>query len=201
VTIALLGTGIMGAGMARNIAGAGLPLVVWNRSRDKAEALSDVATVAGTVAEAVEGADVVVTMLYDADSVLGIVDEVVAGLGPDAVWLQCSTVGPAGIARIAEAAGPVGDRLLDAPVLGTRQPAETGNLTVLVSGPGSAVDRAKPALDAVGARTMRVGDRVGPASALKLANRPWVWRRPSAWSPGCSWRPSRAAPRTRPSRR
>ena len=71
MSVAVLGTGIMGTGMARNIAAAGLPLTVWNRSREKAEPLADVAVVAGSVAEAVEGADVVVTMLFDADSVAG----------------------------------------------------------------------------------------------------------------------------------
>ncbi len=68
-TVALLGTGIMGVGMTRNIAKAGLPIRVWNRTRERAEPLADVATVTDTVAEAVEGADVVITMLYDADSV------------------------------------------------------------------------------------------------------------------------------------
>ena len=68
-TVALLGTGTMGVGMTRNIAKAGLPIRVWNRTRERAEPLGDVATVADTVAEAVEEADVVITMLYDADSV------------------------------------------------------------------------------------------------------------------------------------
>ena len=67
-TVALLGTGTMGAPMARNIAQAGIPVRVWNRTRDKAESLSDVATVSDTVAEAVDGADVVLTVLWDADT-------------------------------------------------------------------------------------------------------------------------------------
>ena len=75
-TVALLGTGTMGAGMARNLAAAGLPLRVWNRTRGKAEPLAEVgATVAGSPAEAVRGADVVVTMLYDADSVAAALEE------------------------------------------------------------------------------------------------------------------------------
>jgi 3-hydroxyisobutyrate dehydrogenase len=172
---AVLGTGIMGAAMARSLAREGHEVRVWNRTRGRADAVADgPITAHPTIADAVAGSDVVITMLYDADSVLAIADELVAGLGPEAVWLQMTTVGPAGIARIADSAGPVADRLLDAPVLGTRQPAETGNLVVLVSGPGDAVDRAAPVLDAVGSRTMRVGDRVGPASALKLANNSWV---------------------------
>ena len=68
-TVAVLGTGTMGAGMARNIAAAGLPVRVWNRTAARAEPLADVATVAGSIREAVEGADIVLTMLYDVDSV------------------------------------------------------------------------------------------------------------------------------------
>ena len=176
---AVLGTGIMGAAMARSLAREGHEVRVWNRTPGRADAVADSADGGGItahreIADALSGCEVVVTMLYDADSVLEIVDEVVAGLGPETVWLQCSTVGPAGIARIAEAAGPVRDRLVDAPVLGTRQPAEAGNLIVLVSGPAPAVERAQPVLDAVGARTLRVADTVGPASALKLASNSWV---------------------------
>jgi 3-hydroxyisobutyrate dehydrogenase len=165
----------MGAAMARTLAREGHDVRVWNRSPGRATAVvGDGITAHASIGEAVDGCDVVVTMLYDADSVLEITDELVAALGPETVWLQCTTVGPAGIAWIADAAGPAADRLLDAPVLGTRQPAESGSLVVLVSGPDDAADRAQPALDAVGARTMRVGDRVGPASALKLANNSWV---------------------------
>jgi 3-hydroxyisobutyrate dehydrogenase len=172
---AVLGAGIMGAAMARSLARNGHEVRVWNRTHERAEAVAAAGITASSgIAEAVSGCDVVVTMLYDADSVLSITDELVAALGPECVWLQCTTVGPAGMERIATAAGPVTDRLLDAPVLGTRQPAETGDLVVLVSGPSQAVDRARPAFDAVGARTMRVGDRVGPASALKLAANSWV---------------------------
>src|SRR4051812_45621104 len=141
---AVLGTGIMGAAMARSLAREGHEVQVWNRTPDRAEAVTgDGITAHTAIGDAVAGCEVVVTMLYDADSVLEIAGELVAAMGPDTVWLQCSTVGPAGIARIAEAAGPVADRLLDAPVLGTRQPAETGNLVVLVSGPGDVADLAQ----------------------------------------------------------
>ena len=83
-------------------------------------------------------------------------------------------VGPEGMDRIAGAAGASAERLLDAPVLGTKQPAETGNLIVLVSGPEVARGRAQAVFDAVGARTLVVGDRPGPASALKLVCNSWV---------------------------
>ena len=172
---AVLGTGIMGAAMARSLAREGHDVAVWNRTPSRAEAaVGDGISAHADLAEAVSGADAVVTMLYDADSVLDIAGDLVAALGPEAVWVQSTTVGPEGMARIAEVAGPATDRLLDVPVLGTRQPAETGNLTVLVSGPAAARDRVVPVLDAVGARTLVVGDEVGAASALKLVCNSWV---------------------------
>ena len=174
---AVLGTGIMGAAMARTLAREGHQVTVWNRTPERATAVardSEGVTACGAIGDALLDAEVVLTMLFDAASVLDVTGEVVGALRDDAVWAQSTTVGPAGMQRIAEAAGDVGDRLLDAPVLGTKQPAEAGNLTVLVSGPAVARGRAQPAFDAVGARTLDVGDRVGPASALKLAVNSWV---------------------------
>ena len=173
MTVALLGTGIMGAGMARNIAGAGLPLTVWNRSRDKAEPLADVATVADSVAEAVEGADVVVTMLYDADSVADVMEQARGHLGPETVWVQQSTVGVEGADRLVALAQDLGVAFVDAPVLGTRKPAEEGALVVLASGPASARPAVEPLFDAIGSRTMWVGE-AGAGSRLKLSANAWV---------------------------
>ena len=173
-TVALLGTGTMGAGMARNIAAAGLPLRVWNRSRDKAEALAGTgARVAGTVAEAVTGADLVVTMLFDADSVAATMEQAREGLGPDAVWVQQTTVGVAGHDRLAALADDLGVTLVDAPVLGTRKPAEEGALVVLASGPEEVRPRVEPLFDAIGSRTLWVGP-AGAGSRLKLAANAWV---------------------------
>jgi 3-hydroxyisobutyrate dehydrogenase len=173
-TVALLGTGTMGAGMARNIAAAGLPLRVWNRTADKAERLADVATVAATPGDAVDGADLVVTMLYDADSVADTMGGCAGRLADDAVWLQQSTVGVDGIERLAGLARELGVTLVDAPVLGTRKPAEDGVLTVLAAGPEEVRDRVAPVLDAIGSRTLWVGE-VGAASRLKLAANAWVF--------------------------
>lgn len=167
---AVIGTGIMGAGMAGSLAREGHDVVVWNRSRDKAEVLVGV-TVADSVTAAVTGADVVLTVLYDGDAVLAVADELVAALGPDAVWLQTATVGP-DAARTIGATAP--GRVVDAPVLGTRKPAEDGALVVLASGPPALIDAAGPALAAIGSRTVVVGPDVGQASALKLAANSWV---------------------------
>jgi len=173
-TVALLGTGTMGAGMARNIAAAGLQLRVWNRTAARAEPLSDVADVAGSVAEAVQGADVVLTMLFDADSVADTMEEARGHLADGAVWLQQSTVGLAGTGRLAALADDLGVAFVDAPVLGTKKPAEDGALVVLASGPEAARDRVAPVLEAMGSRTLWVGE-AGAGSRLKLAANAWVF--------------------------
>ncbi|MFD1721850.1 NAD(P)-dependent oxidoreductase [Amnibacterium endophyticum] len=166
--IALLGTGTMGAGMTRSLLRAGLPVTVWNRTVEKARPLADDgATVAESAADAVREADVVITMLFDADSVESVIGDVADAIG-DAVWLQSSTIGPDGTARLARLADERGLTFVDGPVLGTKGPAEQGKLVMLVSGPADAIDRAQPALDAMGSRTMRLGDEPGRASALKI---------------------------------
>jgi 3-hydroxyisobutyrate dehydrogenase len=173
-TVALLGTGTMGAGMARNIAGAGIPLRVWNRTRSKAEPLADAgALVADTAAEAVRGADVVITMLFDTDSVVAALESARDGLSPGAVLLQQSTVGVDGTSRLAALADELGLFFVDAPVLGTKKPAEDGALVVLASGPPGALDRCTPVFEATGSRTVRVGE-AGQGSRLKLVANSWV---------------------------
>lgn len=172
--VALLGTGTMGAGMAANIAKAGLPLTVWNRDPAKAEPLAaHGATVAGSPADAVRGADVVVTMLWDADSVAAVLGQARDGLSPGTVWLQTSTVGVDGVARLAALADELGVVHVDAPVLGTKKPAEDGALVVLASGPADARTVVTPVLDAIGSRTLWVGE-AGAGSRLKLVANAWV---------------------------
>ena len=171
--VALLGIGIMGAGMARNIAKAGMSLRVWNRSSGRAQALDDVATVAGSVAEAVEGADVVLTMVYDADSVAATMQQARGHLGEETIWLQQSTVGVEGCDRLIALAKDLGVRFVDAPVLGTRKPAEEGALVVLASGPSDARASVDPVFEAIGGRTLWLGD-AGDGSRLKLVANAWV---------------------------
>jgi 3-hydroxyisobutyrate dehydrogenase len=176
-TTALLGTGIMGAGMVRNLLAAGLPTRVWNRSPEKAAALAEAgAEVAATPAEAVRGADVVITMLRDADTVADAIAAAAPGLSEGQLWLQTTTVGIDGAARLAEVAAEHGLVLVDAPVLGTRQPAEQGQLLIFASGPAAARERCAPVFDAVGRKTVWVGDdpAAAAASRLKLVANSWV---------------------------
>jgi 3-hydroxyisobutyrate dehydrogenase len=171
-TVAVLGTGIMGAPMARNLLAAGFPVRVWNRSSEKAEALAPAgAVVAATPREAADGAQVVLTMLSDADAVLATAEEAIDG--DEEVWLQVSTIGIEGTERCAVLAAERGVSFVDAPVLGSKQPAEEGTLIFLASGPSDQRERLAPLLDAMGGRVMWVGD-AGAGTRLKLVANAWV---------------------------
>jgi 3-hydroxyisobutyrate dehydrogenase len=173
--VAVLGTGIMGAPMARNLAAAGHAVRAWNRTKERAQPLAGAGvTVCDDVPSAVAGADVLVTMLTDADAVAGVVEEAGSALGSDVLWLQMSTVGVAGAERLAGLAAERGLAQVDAPVLGSKQPAESGELVVIASGPEQVRARAAEVFDVVGKVTRWVGDAPGAASALKMVVNSWV---------------------------
>ncbi|GAB7102269.1 NAD(P)-dependent oxidoreductase [Streptomyces phaeofaciens JCM 4814] len=176
-TVSVLGTGIMGAAMARSLARAGHTVRAWNRTRAKAEPLTaDGIEVVGTPAEAVRDADVVLTMLHDGPAALEVMREAAPALRRGAVWAQSTTAGIEAITGLAAFAGEHGLVFFDAPVLGTRQPAEAGQLTVLAAGPAAHRDAVAPVFDAVGARTVWTGEDGGAGSAtrLKLVANSWV---------------------------
>jgi 3-hydroxyisobutyrate dehydrogenase len=171
--VAVLGTGTMGAGMVRSLRRAGLPVRMWNRDPAKARALTDTgAQACDSPAEAADGADVVLTMVFDVDAV----DDVIRRAAPAAgtVWLQASTVGVDGVQRTVETARELDLVLVDAPVLGTREPAEKGALVVLASGPEDARERVAPVCDAIGSTTLWLGP-AGAGSRLKLVCNSWVF--------------------------
>jgi 3-hydroxyisobutyrate dehydrogenase len=164
VRVTVLGAGIMGAPMTRNLVAAGHEVRVWNRTREKAESLGAEVLDAPTA----EGADVVITMLADGDAVEAVMEGVT--LTADQVWWQSSTVGVAATERLEKLAGEAA--FVDGPVLGTRQPAEAGQLTVLASGAGR--DRLGPVFDAVAAKVIDLGHEAGKGSRLKLVLNAWV---------------------------
>ncbi|MDN3242690.1 NAD(P)-dependent oxidoreductase [Glycomyces tritici] len=175
-TVSVLGTGIMGAAMARNLARAGHEVTVWNRSTDKAAPLAaDGIRVAGTPAEAVADADAIVTMLHDGPAALDVMRQAAPALRPGVRWIQSTTAGVDGIAELAAFAGEHDIIFFDAPVLGTREPAEAGKLTVLAAGPNDDA-AANAVFEAVGAKTVWIGANGadGSASRLKLVANSWV---------------------------
>lgn len=172
--VALLGAGTMGLPMAGHIARSGIELRVWNRTREKAEAATEHgARVCSTPGEAAEGAGTILTMLADADAVISSAREALPAAREDAVWLQMSTIGEQGTDQCMELARAHDIPFFDAPVLGTKQPAEEGKLVVLASGPDELRDRVEPIFDAVGSKTIWVGD-AGAGTRLKIATNSWV---------------------------
>jgi 3-hydroxyisobutyrate dehydrogenase len=173
-TIALLGTGIMGSAMGRRLAGAGFEVRAWNRTRSRAEPLAEAgATVAGSPAEAAEGATVLLTMLSDGEAVEAAATPALPALGPDAVWLQMSTIAIDDTARLGGLAASAGVAYVDAPVLGTRQPAEDGKLTVFASGPEELAGRCAPVFEPLAATTVWLGP-AGAGTRHKLVVNTWL---------------------------
>lgn len=160
----------MGLPMAGNLSRAGLRVTAWNRTRDKALPLeAEGAVVARSPAEAVEGADVVVTMLSDGDAVHDAISAAAPGLRGGQVWAQMSTVGLAAVERLSALARQHGLTFVDAPVQGTRQPAEQGKLIILAAGPASARPALEPVFGALGQRTLWIADEAGAGTRLKMA--------------------------------
>ncbi len=176
--VAFLGIGTMGHAMATSALRAGIPTIVWNRDPGATRDLAQLgAKAAETPGDAARQAAIVVTMVTDADVVLSIAKDqgMLAALDPGAIWVQMSTIGVAGTERVealvkAERPDVI---LIDAPVSGSKEPAEQGRLTIFASGPDVARSRLDPLFDALGHRTIWVG-MVGTGSRLKLVANSWL---------------------------
>jgi 3-hydroxyisobutyrate dehydrogenase len=174
-TVAVLGLGTMGAAMARRISGAGMATTVWNRSAGRTADFADgPARIADDPAAAVADADVVLTMLFDAAAVETVIAEALPAMSGDAVWLQCSTVGVEAANRFAAAAAAAGVGFVDAPVLGTKAPAESGTLTALLAGSDDDLAVVDPVIAAIATKRVRAGQAAPAGSALKLAMNAWI---------------------------
>ena len=176
--VAFLGIGTMGHAMATSALRAGLHTIVWNRDPGATRDLADLgADVAATAADAARRASIVVTMVTDADVVVSIARDhgMLAALAPGAVWVQMSTIGVAGIERVealVRAERP-DVTLIDAPVSGSKDPAEKGQLTIFASGSDEVRSRLDPLFAALGQRTIWAGP-VGTGSRLKLVANAWL---------------------------
>jgi 3-hydroxyisobutyrate dehydrogenase len=156
------------------LARSGFEVRVWNRSIERAKPLAeDGAGVHEDVAEALRGAELMVTMLSDADSVLEVAGSALERLDSGAIWIQMSTIGLEGIKRCQTLADDAGVTLVDAPVLGTREPAEQAKLVILASGPVEAVARCHPIFEAIGQRTLELGV-AGAGTRCKVVVNSWI---------------------------
>ena len=170
--VGLIGLGLMGKPMARNILKAGLPLVVWNRTRSRAEQLvAEGARVASSARDCAAQADVLITIVSDPpalESVLWGDDGALAGLRKGSVLVDSSTVAPELARRAAAACAERGAEFLDAPVTGGTWGAEKGELVFMIGGEAKTVDRVRPVLETVGKRFFHLGPH-GAGQTIKLA--------------------------------
>ena len=171
--VGFVGTGIMGAPMARNLAQAGFAVTAHNRTAAKAEALREHGVaVAGSPAEAARGASVVITMLPDTPDVLAAVEGeggVAEAMAPGGVFIDMSTISPGETRALADRLAGRGIAMLDAPVSGGSWGAEQGTLTIMVGGEREAFERCLPALEAMG-KTITLMGPSGMGQTTKLVN-------------------------------
>lgn len=172
--LAVLGLGTMGRAMASSALRNGISTVVWNREPEVATPMADRgAEVAPSAADAVKEVDVVITMVTDTEAVTSIAVDlgVLEALPPGAVWAQMSTIGVEGTATVSSIVEKErADVLfLDAPVSGSKVPAEQGKLVIFASGSEQARPIVQPVFDAIGQRTVWLGP-IGAGSRMKLVN-------------------------------
>ncbi|HEY9391907.1 MAG TPA: NAD(P)-dependent oxidoreductase [Mycobacteriales bacterium] len=171
VSTGFVGLGLMGAPMARNLLRAGFPLTVWNRTRDRAEALArDGATVVARPREIGATAEVVVTVLSDDAAVEDVLfgpEGVVQGMRPGGTILDMSTTSPGQVISTAERLAERDIGFIDAPFFGSTDPARSGDLWVTVGAEDADLERVRPHLDAMCGTVFHMGP-VGAGSVMKL---------------------------------
>jgi 3-hydroxyisobutyrate dehydrogenase-like beta-hydroxyacid dehydrogenase len=172
-TVGFIGTGLMGSGMARNLIRKGHSVRVYNRTRSKAEEVARLGgEVADSPADAARGARVVVTMLADPPALFGVVEGdggILTTLSEGAVLIDSSTVSPPATLRVRDLLKEKGAEMIDAPVFGSKNEAERGELGFIVGGERAVLDRVQPLLDAMG-RTLHVGGNGMGAYAKLVVN-------------------------------
>jgi 3-hydroxyisobutyrate dehydrogenase len=174
--VAVLGVGTMGSAFARRLLGAGFRVSVWDRTPAVAARLGEAgASVAATPEEAVRDTGVVITMVPTIAAIEETMPTALAALPRNAIWLQTSTIGVDGTDRaIALAKQHRSDVVyVDAPVSGSKTPAEEGKLLILASGPAAALDALTPVFSALGQKTMR-WEHAGSGSRMKLVLNTWL---------------------------
>jgi 2-hydroxy-3-oxopropionate reductase len=166
-----IGLGIMGSAMARNLLKAGFPVTVWNRSADKCQELAAAgAAIAGTPRQVTEACPITFAMLADpaaAEAVCFGPDGVLAGISAGKGYVDMSTVDAACAQRIGAAITAKGGRFLEAPVSGSKKPAEDGTLIILAAGDHALYDEAMPGLEKMGKKILYLGE-TGKGAEMKL---------------------------------
>ncbi|WOP19246.1 NAD(P)-dependent oxidoreductase [Raineyella sp. LH-20] len=173
--VVILGTGIMGRALAERLLGRGVDVTVWNRTAERAEPLAEFgATVAATPAEAVASADIVLMTLFDAEAVVSVIREASGAAPAGALWVQMSTIGVDGTDQVVSVAADHGLALVEAMMLGTKGPAESGTLVLLTGGDADRLAAVEPLLAVISQKRVVAGPEVGAGTRLKLVCNTWI---------------------------
>jgi 3-hydroxyisobutyrate dehydrogenase len=171
-TVAFCGLGTMGAGMVRNLLGAGFRVIGWNRTAARASALvGEGMRVAASPREAATGVDAVVLCVADDEAVREVALDArtgaLAGIGEGSLVVDCSTTGLSLTRELADEVHERGGAFLDAPITGSKLGAEGGKLTFMVGGAREHVERARPVFEATGKHVVHVGEQIGAGQSAK----------------------------------
>jgi 3-hydroxyisobutyrate dehydrogenase len=174
--IAIIGAGTMGSAFSRRLLSAGMRVTVWDPNPAATARLAEAgATAAATPVDAVRDSGIVLTMVPTIAAIEQTMPSALSSLPPNAVWLQMSTIGVAGTERAQALAKELRPDIVfvDAPVSGSRAPAEQGKLLILASGPAATLDALQPVFSALGQKTMR-WERPGSGSRMKMVLNTWL---------------------------
>lgn len=171
--IGLIGLGIMGKPIGKNLLKAGFPLTVWNRSAGRDAELRELgATVAGSPRAVAENSDIIITMVSDSPDVQAVVlgeNGIIHGVKPGSVLVDMSTISPQVTREIAATLKEKKVDMLDAPVSGGEKGAIEGTLSIMVGGDAAVLERVRPVFEAMGKRIVHIGEN-GMGQVCKLAN-------------------------------
>ncbi|MCI1889725.1 MAG: NAD(P)-dependent oxidoreductase [Bifidobacterium crudilactis] len=171
----VLGTGIMGGGIATVAASKGFSVTAWNRTVERAQALEGPGLKAESeLAAAVSNADVIAIVVFDAASVMDVLERSYRAAPADAVWIQMSTIGTEGSGKVREFAEAHDLHLIETMMMGSKDQANSSQLILIGGGKQTLFDQAGPFLDAISKKLVHCGPQVGDGTAVKLACNLWL---------------------------
>lgn len=175
MNITVLGTGIMGGGIATVAASKGFSVTAWNRTVERAQALEGPGLKAeAELAAAVSNADVIAIVVFDAASVMDVLERSYQAAPADAVWIQMSTIGTEGSGKVREFAEAHDLHLIETMMMGSKDQANSSQLILIGGGEQTLFEQAAPFLDAISKKLVHCGPQVGDGTAVKLACNLWL---------------------------
>lgn len=175
LNITVVGAGIMGSGIIKSLLRSGIKTTVWNRTIEKAEPFAaSGARVEADPRKAIAGADAIIVVLFDGDSVMSFLESTCDAAKPDAVWVQTATIGVDATKRVAAFAEENHISLVETLMMGSKLQAEEGSLILLGGGEKKHFEELTPVWHAISKKLVHCGEKIGDGTVVKLACNSWV---------------------------